>query len=477
MPERRQDNFVRFEEDRDLRLKLSGEFTLAAVGDIVPAKPIGQRRDPGIDAIRELLSSSDTAFGNMEAVLRPFETAFDGHNFWEGPFLTQARPECADDLRKLGFDMMSFASNRSHDWGIEGQRFSLKALRAAGLTVAGSGENLAEARGAAYCETPAGTVALVAATAALTRLGHYGIAENPRGKSRGRPGLNGMRAMTVVKLPRAEFEALQGFARSNPHAFPGQVPVQPAFQDNGDDRFLLDGRIYQPAHAAGYAHEIEPRDLAEMCLSIRNAKIAANVVIASLHYHQWCIDPENPQPGHAGQTADIPDMVRRFAREAIASGADVVLCHGPGDVRGIEILDGKPAFYGLGNFIRHPYVQNIVPRETLTAQNRPARAAFDLDTLDITDNEIAAKVMPQHPRFYFESIIARTAFGPEGLRRIELHPVDLDFDAPISDVGIPRPATGEVAQRILGRLAERCAAFGTTVEIKGGIGVIEGAAS
>ena len=473
MTKTREKDWVEFDETRDLSLKLSAEFTLAAVGDIVPAKPIAQRRDAGLRAVQTLLSEADASFGNMEATLRPFDTDFDGHNHWDGPFLTQARPEVADDLARLGFDMVSFASNRTQDWGIEGQRFSLKTLRAAGLCVAGSGENLAEARGAAYCETPMGTVGLVAATAALTRLGPYGIAEYPRGKSRGRPGLNGLRVTPVVHLTGDAFEKLKDFAKTYTYAFPGQVPVQPCFRDIDADRFELDSRMYTRADTPGYSYDIDERDLAETCQSIRNAKIASNVVVVSLHYHQWCIDPENPVHGHAGQTAEIPNCVRDFASRAIKSGADIVLCHGPGDVRGIEILDGAPVFYGLGNFIRQPYVQNIVPRETLTAQNRPSRGAFDLDTTDITDNEIATAVMPRHPRYYFESVIAKSIFGPTGLRRIELHPIDLSFDAPISDVGIPRPATGDVAQRILDRLADRCAAFGTRVTIKDGIGVID----
>ena len=45
----------------------------------------------------------------------------------------------------------------------------------------------------------------------------------------------------------------------------------------------------------------------------------------------------------------------------LAAGADIVFCHGPHQVGGIELVRGKPIFYGLGDFVfqvetisRHP---------------------------------------------------------------------------------------------------------------------------
>ena len=112
--------------------------------------------------------------------------------------------------------------------------------------------------------------------------------------------------------------------------------------------------------------------------------------------------------------------------------------------------------------------------ETFMAQNRPERGRFDPYSLQMSDNEVAAKVMPRHPRYYFESVITKTVFDTNGLRRIELHPIDLGFDAPIADIGIPSPAAGAVADRILQRLVERCAAFGTAVQVTDGTGIING---
>lgn len=42
--------------------------------------------------------------------------------------------------------------------------------------------------------------------------------------------------------------------------------------------------------------------------------------------------------------------VKRFARRAIDSGADIVFGHGPHVIRGLEIYKGKIIAYSLGNF-------------------------------------------------------------------------------------------------------------------------------
>lgn len=461
---------VQVEPERDFALKVSDEVVIAAVGDLVPAKPLTQRRDQGLHEVIELLTSADATFGNMEAVLRPEHTEFDGHNLWEGPFLTQAPPACAEDLRAFGFNLLSFCSNRTHDWGIEGQRFTLDQLRTAGLNVAGSGENLAEARAATYFESPGGTVALVTATNSLTRLGVNGIAGEVRGKSTGRPGLSPLRSTVVVQLPDHLYDQFRAMVFEHPYLFPPAFSVQRTIRDISPDRFAVDGRVYQRSQQASLSHEMDQRDLAELMQSIRNAKLRANVVVASLHHHQFPLDDGSGRE-------PLPVMLQAYARECVSNGADLVCIHGPGHNRGVEIIDGKPVLYGLGNFIRNPYVQGVVPMETY---RRPGFTAGDLDRepldpddLSTTDNETATLLMPPHPREYFETVIARIHFTPSGLKQVALHPVDLGFDEPIADIGIPRPASPEVGARILARIAADNRLYGTKMRIEDGVGIIE----
>ncbi|GIS80846.1 MAG: hypothetical protein CM1200mP14_24120 [Gammaproteobacteria bacterium] len=80
-------------------------------------------------------------------------------------------------------------------------------------------------------------------------------------------------------------------------------------------------------------------DLGEILYGIRAAKIDSDFVIATIHAHN---------PGNWSDEA--PGFLEELARSAIDSGADQFVGHGPHQLRGIEIYQGKPIFYSLGNF-------------------------------------------------------------------------------------------------------------------------------
>jgi poly-gamma-glutamate synthesis protein (capsule biosynthesis protein) len=72
----------------------------------------------------------------------------------------------------------------------------------------------------------------------------------------------------------------------------------------------------------------------------------------------------------------------------------------------------------------------------------------------------------------FESVVALSRFDQGRLQEIRLHPMEGGFSGPLSDLGIPRTAPPDVAQRILQRLQALSKPFGTTIAIENGVGVI-----
>ncbi|WP_420635158.1 CapA family protein [Candidatus Palauibacter sp.] len=71
---------------------------------------------------------------------------------------------------------------------------------------------------------------------------------------------------------------------------------------------------------------------------IARVRAQADLVVLSFH---WGI--ENSQDVHPG--------MRAFAHDVLDAGADVILGHHPHMPRGIEVHDGKPIVYSMGNFI------------------------------------------------------------------------------------------------------------------------------
>jgi poly-gamma-glutamate synthesis protein (capsule biosynthesis protein) len=134
-------------------------FSLLATGDVLTESPVALaaaafaagtplRFDftPLFGPIAAMLSSADIAICHMEM---PIGAPDDRSGVYgRSPFggnLILAPNEIAGDLRRVGFDRCSTASNHSNDLGEPGIDTTLAALDAAGITHAGTARNASEA--------------------------------------------------------------------------------------------------------------------------------------------------------------------------------------------------------------------------------------------------------------------------------------------------------------------------------------------
>lgn len=133
-------------------------LSVAAVGDwlseravnnaAAQAAPEGVRYDhvPLLEPLRDLLANTDLAICHMETPIgKP--GAHVGEVGSANGFTQFVAPyEVAADLRNIGFDRCSTASNHSLDLGLDGIDSTLAALGAAGITHSGTARTEAEAR-------------------------------------------------------------------------------------------------------------------------------------------------------------------------------------------------------------------------------------------------------------------------------------------------------------------------------------------
>jgi poly-gamma-glutamate capsule biosynthesis protein CapA/YwtB (metallophosphatase superfamily) len=114
----------------------------------------------------------------------------------------------------------------------------------------------------------------------------------------------------------------------------------------------------------------DPKDVAALTHSIRDAREFSNYVVASIHAHE----------GAAGaDRLEVPaQFVVQYAHAAVDAGADVFVGSGPHVLRGIEIYKGRVIFFSLGNFIFENWL--VVPQPTpfyvRTIWSRSRRAPF-----------------------------------------------------------------------------------------------------
>ena len=147
------------------------------------------------------------------------------------------------------------------------------------------------------------------------------------------------------------------------------------------------------------------------------ARVRDRVDFVAVSFH-WGI--ENSQDVHPG--------MRAFAHEVLDAGADAILGHHPHVPRGIEVRDGKPIVYSMGNFIfghGHDY--------------------------------------------WMDNIAVRLHMGAEGATRLDILPIAGRGDA----LSQPYLLEGEAARTLLEDIRARSADLGTTVRIEANAGVID----
>src|SRR5258707_3483729 len=99
-------------------------------------------RDPDVLAVVELLRAADVTQAHLEVPLHDFGGA-DTFGAAEGALSWMRGPTVmAGELRWMGVDIVSTASNHSLDYSYGGLRSTTRALDAAGLAHAGSGADL-----------------------------------------------------------------------------------------------------------------------------------------------------------------------------------------------------------------------------------------------------------------------------------------------------------------------------------------------
>ena len=257
-------------------------------------------------------------------------------------------------------------------------------------------------------------------------------------------------------MPAASWEAVQTIRDH----FPNGTGFY-ARGANTSDQVQLLGQQFRKAPAGVtepyYAFEMNQRDLRDVVAAVREGKMRSDFLTVAIHSHHFrdaqggYRGPGIAEAEHLDTNPSVADYLEEFARAAIDAGADAFQGTGVHVVRGIEIYQNRPIFYGLGEFVRQRDVDGFsglgeLRRDACQGCPFPAK---------------------------YESFIAISEFSSGTLKEVRLHPVELRYAAKrMAHRGIPRIAPPETAQRILTRLQELSAPYGTTIAIEGNIGVI-----
>lgn len=258
----------------------------------------------------------------------------------------------AEIAARVGFDVISFANNHALDWGPAGLLDTLKRAEAAGVRAIGAGGSLTEAREPAVIEKKGVRIGFLAYS--CTGPAHYAAED-------GKPGYAPVHAVTTYE----------------------QVD-------------------YQPGTPPRIRSQPIPKQLTTMEQDIRGLRGKVDAVVASFHWGLHFVP------------AVIPEYCRTVGHAAARAGASLVLGTHAHMLKGIEIFEGIPIFYGTGNFA---FEMGLLPEnnvglgevlEWLTSHYR-----FRLDPEYPT--------FPQHPDSRY-TLMVEACFTKDGLQECRIIP-------------------------------------------------------
>ncbi|HAK53915.1 MAG: CapA family protein [Vicinamibacterales bacterium] len=430
------------EESRSMQSAGDGRFTMALTGDSIITRRLSVYQEPEFLEMIGLLRGADIAFTNLEMLFHDYEP-YPMHQ--SGGTYMRAAPSLVDELTWAGFDMVSRANNHTGDYGTLGMDLTTRYVDAAGLTQAGVGHSLAEAREAKFLETAEARVALISVASTFP---DHSRAGRTRGDVPARPGLNPLRFDTSYVVERDQLEALRDTMRG----LGLNVP-------DDEDRLTFRGNRFVVGDAPAVQTEPNMDDVREIGAVVANASRQADYTIVTIHTHEGDGDRFVPA-----------QFLVAFAHAMIDAGADIFVGHGPHVVRGIEFRNGKPILYSLANFL----FQN----ETLLRLPSDNYEPYDLDgdahVADFNDRRYDndTRGFPAQ-REIWESVVAVAEWDGSRLADLRLHPITLGFGESRMVRGRPMLASAELGAKIIGDVIRLSEPFGTTVVYEDGVGRVE----
>lgn len=447
----------------------AADFSLVATGDAMITREL--RHSTGVstafDGLVERCRAADAAVTNLEVLVHDYsDDAYPTRSL--GTFM-RAPPAVVDELDWMGFNLFTTATNHSFDYGYGGIRQTIDALRSRSLTFAGMGDSLFDARRPGYLETRAGRVGLISTCTTI----NPGSEAAPQSETmHGSPGINPLHRERVYRVPQDQIDQLESISETlNIEQIKAEWFERGIYGGHDwldQDRFHFMDMPFEAAtddNPPGIYDELNEADRTALLEWVRESDTNAEFTVVGIHCH------ESPLGFH--NHPETPDFLRQFARDCIDAGADAIVGHGPHILRGIEVYDGRPIFYSLGNFIdQREHIERLPPaqyRRHGIADDTKVSAVFDARSLDADGTLKGDFANP----WWWRSIIPRVDFEDGVVTSISLAPITLQGDVGRSGRGTPILARGEEARATLERVQSLSDPFGTSVTIDGDMATVD----
>ena len=428
-------------------------FRCTATGDSMISRRLpAEGVYDGFNEVRDFIMRGDFRYGNLETTVHNFESCGGAQS--GGSWLCSP-PGVIDDLRKFGMNVLCTANNHALDYSYGGLEKTLEYLEKAGVPYAGTGRSLADASRPVYLDTVSGRYALIGCTMSFHP---EAMAGEQTASLPGRPGVNGIRVNKTYHLPAEDLAKLKSIADALGINVKDEIIRAEGYLPQLKEGQQPFGQLmFEAAEKAEIISKCNPADLKRVTDSIAEARFMADYVVVSMHNHEI-----------SGKSKENIDAVSvEFAKACIDAGADAVIGTGPHLLRGMEIYNGKPIFYCLGDFIIQLETVLRAPDGMFAKQKLNGN-----DRLDVLFNNRSAngkRGLCYDPIMY-KSVIPYWEVENGELVKLEFLPIEEMFGTHRARAGWPQKNT---SLNIIEHFAEMSKPCGVDIKIKNGIGVVE----
>ena len=422
--------------------KEDSNISISLCGDIFISKRLPSKSYAGFDELQKILLQHECRFANLETTIHNNEgypEAFPGGGY------AMAEPGCLSDLKRVGFNLFNTANNHAMDYGHKGLLATIKNLMNLDIPFAGTGINLAEACKPVFFESSNGRIALLGVTSSF----HDSYAAGPQNQDmHGRPGVSPLKHRTIYELKKSDYEVLLKISKDIGINNYYEQAIKEGYL-TGNDYFKFGTYEFKQGMINRSYTTPDQNDLQRTIDLITDVKYQSDVIIVSVHSHQFANSKECP-----------PEFIKIFVHKCIDAGADIVVCHGPHVLRGIEVYGSGIIFYGLGNFIfQHEHV-NCLPEEFYRKYGKTRETVTGVGEIMNTRNKNGTIGLCTSPEVWKSMIVSIIC----NLRRLEirLYPVEIMLMGKRGLKGLPILSTD---MSIIEEVRRMSVDFNTDIEI------------
>jgi len=407
---------------------------------------------------REIRRSLDAFIGECDLKMTNLETNLSDFGCfpcqYSGGTWINTSKEYFSHLESFGFDFYGTANNHCMDYSYAGLLSTIDFLDEKGYAHAGTGRSLSDAEKPAVIRLKDGkTAAVFAVDASMETPSMAGKASK---LFEARPGVNYLRHENVFPVSEKDIEDLKRIAKSTAinHYREGEIATGYMLPDK-EGTYVFGNTTFTVDNNAPLS-KCNEKDLTRLTDNIRKAKAENDLVLVLVHCH----DEEGTSE------ADPPEYLKEFCHAAIDAGAGAVFGGGCHSLRGMEIYNGKPVFYSLGDFIYQGMRVEHLPPDFLEK--------YGLDINATAKEGLAArsrggKIGLQTNEKNFLTVLPKITFEGDEMTGLTLMPVKLGFMTGDEKLeGLPYIATGDEAVKIFEKYSKLSADLGTKLVFEDG---------